>query len=86
MDPMVFVTYLCGYGFISALLSLIPSAIARSRDKNYFGWWIGSFSVLVLTVFLNRNDVCVFPIVFLVVLCIAAFVKFPLKPNEAIKN
>jgi hypothetical protein len=86
MEPMVIVTWLCGYGFISALSSLIPSLIARSRGKNYFGWWIGSFLGLMTTVFFIQNNICVVPIAVLIVLCVAAFVRLPTNSNGVIER
>jgi hypothetical protein len=83
---MVIVTWLCGYGFISVLLSLIPSAIARARGKNFYYWWAGSSLGLLITVSVIQNNLCVVPIVVLIVLCIAALVRLPINSNEAIKN
>ncbi len=86
MEPMFLVAWLCGYGFISTLLSLIPAAIARARGKNFYSWWVGSSLGLLLTVFVIQNNIYVAPLAVLIALCIAAFVKLPLISNEAIKN
>jgi hypothetical protein len=85
MEPMVIVTWLCSYGFISALLGLIPSGIARTKGKNFYFWWVGSSLGLLITVFFVQKNICVVPIVVLMVLCIAAFVRLPINSNEAIK-
>ncbi len=83
---MTIVTYLCSYGFISALLGFIPSAIARARGKNDVYWWASSSLGLMITIFFIGNNICLVPIAVLIILCIAAFVKLPTTSNEAVEN
>ena len=80
MEPMVFVTYCFGYALGSALLGLIPAAIANYAGKDAGVWWFISFIVLMLTVFLIRDNLlCWSPLIFLVVLSVAARTIFPKK-------
>ena len=75
MEPMAIDTYLWGYALISGLVSLVPAVIAGLKGKNYYKWWLGSFFTLMATFFLNRNEGCFVAIIFLTILCVAAFVK-----------
>ena len=76
MNPLVFVTYLCGYALGCALFGLIPATIAKLENENFYLWWFGSFCVLMVTMqFPIGNSICFSPIIILVILSISARVS-----------
>ena len=74
MNPMVFVTYLCGYFLVSALLALIPSSIAKSKQEL---WWLGSFLILMSALwFPIWEHFCYSPLIALVAVSVAVAVVY----------
>jgi len=87
MESIPIFFFLCFYSLASILFSLIPAAIARSRQKSFFWWWFGSWCFLIVAVFFVNDSLTYYvPLAFWIALIIAAIIKLPEKPLTAEKD
>ena len=87
MESVPLFFYCLFYAMASVLLSLIPAVIARLRGKDFFWWWFGSWWILIVAAFFSNDwNPFYIPLIFLVILIIAAIIKFPQKPISGFQD